>query len=254
MTASHVKRWPASFGYHQVCSKARRARLHRHAPTTVCRLVCVARPLLPRAPLLRRLYPPSSLLRAHAQILWPPCPFDLGLVGNGLGRLCHPRLVHRTVLALTKWLLPKVSCPVRRVLARCIWSFSYQATSAFATDGWLGALQVPPQATSRGPEISALQAFSSITTLSFTCPPGRSHAITRGEGFVARAFLGVVSSSQVEPVIRLNRPISGAGFAPASHIVLLAAPVVFSGCSGRFISHRSARLLTLPLYRFGFLL
>ncbi len=30
--------------------------------------------------------------------------------------------------------------------------------------------------------------------------------------------------SQVEPVIRLNRPISGAGFAPASHRVLLAAP------------------------------
>jgi hypothetical protein len=37
-------------------------------------------------------------------------------------------------------------------------------------------------------------------------------------------LLGFVSSSQVEPVIRLNRPISGAGFAPASHRVLLAAP------------------------------
>jgi hypothetical protein len=50
MMASHVKRWPASFGYHQVCSKARRARLHRNASATVCRLVCVARPPLPRAP------------------------------------------------------------------------------------------------------------------------------------------------------------------------------------------------------------
>ena len=29
MMTSHVNRWPASFGYHQVCSKARRARLHR---------------------------------------------------------------------------------------------------------------------------------------------------------------------------------------------------------------------------------
>src|SRR5882672_9090512 len=225
MMTSHVKRWPASFSDHQVCSKARRARLHHQAPATVCRLVCVARPLLPRAPLLRRHYPPSLLLRAHAHVLWPPCPFDLGLVGAGLRRLCHSRLVHRTVLALTVWLRPKVSCPVRRVLARCIRSFSSQATSAFATDGWLGALQVPPQATSRGTKISALQAFSSITTLSFTCPPGRSHAVTRGEGFVARACLEFVSSSQVEPVIRLNRPITGAGSAPACHRVLLAAPV-----------------------------
>src|SRR5713226_5153744 len=182
-------------------------------------------PATTRAPLLRRHYPPSLLIRAHAQVLWPPCPFDLGLVGIGLCRLCHPRLVHRTVLALTLWLLPKVSCPVRRVLARCTWSVSSQATTAFATDGWLGALQVAPQATSRGPQFSTLQAFPTITTLSFTCPPGRSHAFMRGEGFVARACLGFVSSSQVEPVTRLNRPISGAGFAPASHIVLLAAPV-----------------------------
>ncbi len=225
MMTSHVKRWLASFGDHQVCSKARRTRLHHQAPATVCRLVCVVRPLLPRAPLLRRHYPPSLLLRAHAHVLWPPCPFDLSLVGAGLRRLCHPRLVHWTVLALTVWLRPKVSCPVRRVLARCIRSFSSQATLAFATDGWLGALPVPPQATSRGPEISALQAFSSVTTLSFTCPPGRSHAVTRGEGFVARACLEFVSSSQVEPVIRLNRPITGAGSAPASHRVLLAAPV-----------------------------
>src|SRR5713101_5390013 len=226
MMTRHVKPWPASFSAHPACSKARRARLHHQAPpATVCRLVCVARPLLPRAPLLRRHYPPSLLLRAHAHVLWPPCPFDLGLVGAGLRRLCHSRLVHRTVLALTVWLRPKVSCPVRRVLARCIRSFSSQATSAFATDGWLGALQVPPQATSRGTKISALQAFSSITTLSFTCPPGRSHAVTRGEGFVARACLEFVSSSQVEPVIRLNRPITGAGSAPACHRVLLAAPV-----------------------------
>jgi len=223
----HVKRWPASFGDHLVCSKARRARFHRPSPATVCRMVCVARPPLPRAPLLRRHYSPSLLLRAHARVLWPPCPFDLSLVGTGLRRLCHPRLVHRTVLALTVWLLLKVSCPVRRVLARCIRSVSSRATTAFATDGWLGALQVFPQATSRGRQLSTLQAFPSITTLSFTCPPGRSHAVSRGEGFVARACLGFVSSSQVEPVIRLNRPISGAGFAPASHRVLLAAPVGF---------------------------
>jgi hypothetical protein len=222
---SHVKRWPASFGCHQVCSTARRARLHQHTSATVCRLVCVTRPPLPRAPWLQRHYPPSSLLRAHARVLWPPCPFDLGLVGTGLRRLCHPRLVHRTVLALTVWLLPEVSCPVRRVLAWCKWSFSSQATTAFATDGWFGALPVLPQATSRGPQLSTLQAFSSITTLPFTCPPDRSRATTRGEGFVARACLGFVSSSQVEPVTRLTRPISGAGFAPASHIVLLAAPI-----------------------------
>src|SRR5713226_2249461 len=222
---SPVKRWPASFGCHQVCSTARRARLYQHTSATVCRLVCVTRPPLPRAPWLRRHYPPSSLLRAHARVLWPPCPFDLSLVGIGLRRLCHPRLVHRTVLALTAWLLPKVSCPVRRVLTWCMWSVSSQVTTAFTTDGWFGALPVLPQATSRGRQLSTLQAFSSITTLPFTCPPGRSHAVMRDEGFVARACLGFVSSSQVEPVTRLNRPISGAGFAPASHIVLLAAPV-----------------------------
>ena len=180
-------------------------------------------PATTQGPLAPEALPPSSLLRAHAQVLWPPCPFDLGLVGTGLRRLCHPRLVHRTVLALTVWHLPKVSCPVRRVLAWCKWSVSFQATTAFATDGWLGALPVLPQATSRGRQFSTLQAFSSITTLSFTCPPGRSRVATRGEGFVARACLEFVSSSQVEPVTRLNRPISGAGFAPASHIVLLAA-------------------------------
>jgi lactate dehydrogenase-like 2-hydroxyacid dehydrogenase len=62
---SHVKRWPASFGYHQVGSKARRARLHRHAPATVCRLVCVARPPLPRAD-ARDLLSVSSFLTLHA--------------------------------------------------------------------------------------------------------------------------------------------------------------------------------------------
>jgi hypothetical protein len=225
MMASHVKRWHASSGYYHVGSKARRVRLHQNAPATVCRLVCVARPPLPRAPLLRRHYPPSSLLRAHARVLWPPCRFDLGLIGNGLRRLCHPRLVHRTVLALTMWLSPKVSCPLRRVLAWCMWSISSQATAAFANKRRLGALQVLPQTTSRGHLFSTLQAFSSITTLSFTRPPGRSHATARGEGFVTRACLGFVSSSQVEPVTRLNRPISGTGFAPASHTVLLAAPL-----------------------------
>jgi hypothetical protein len=99
--------------------------------------------------------------------------------------LFHPRLVHRTVLALTVWLLPKVSCPLRRVLAWCMWSVSSQATAAFASKRWLGALQVLPQTTSRGYLFSTLQAFSSIMTLSFTRPPGRSHATARGEGFVA---------------------------------------------------------------------
>jgi len=123
------------------------------------------------------------------------------------------------------WLLPRVSCPVRRVLTWCVWSVSSQVTTAFTTDGWFGALPGLPQATSRGRLLSTLQAFSSITTLPFTCPPGRSHAVMRDEGFVARACLGFVSSSQVEPVTRLNRPISGAGFAPASPTVLLAAPI-----------------------------
>jgi hypothetical protein len=71
----------------------------------------------PGAAWLRRRYLPSPRLRAHARVLWPPCLFDLDLVGTGLSRLCHPRVVHRTVLALTAWLLPKVSCPTLRQIA-----------------------------------------------------------------------------------------------------------------------------------------
>ncbi len=166
----------------------------------------------------------DHLVCSRARRARPPCPFDLGLAGTGLRRLCHSRLAHRTVLALTLWLLRKCRAQYAGCSLDVYGRYSSQVTSAFATDGWLGALQVFPQATSRGPQLSTLQAFPSITTVSFTCPPGRSHAVTRVEGFVARACLGFVSFSQVEPVIRLNRPISGAGFAPASHRVLLAAP------------------------------
>jgi hypothetical protein len=175
--------------------------------------------------LLGRHYSPSSLLRAHARVLWPPRPSDLGLPDSGLCRSGHARLVHRTVLALTVCLPPEVSRPLRRVLARCMWSISSRATAAFASKRWLGAVPVLPQATSRGHLISTLQAFRTVTTLPFARPPGRSRAARRGEGFVARACLRLVSSSQVEPATRPNRPIAGAGFAPASHTVLLAAPL-----------------------------
>src|SRR5207249_594317 len=105
-----LKRWPASLGDHRVCSRARHARLQRIPPASGCRLLRASCPPLPRAPLLRRHYPPSSLLWAHARVLWPPCHFDLSLVGIGLRRLGHPRLVHRTVLALTACPLLEVSC------------------------------------------------------------------------------------------------------------------------------------------------
>jgi hypothetical protein len=50
-------------------------------------------------------------------------------------------------------------------------AISSQATAAFASKRWLGAHQVLPQTTSHGYLFSTLQAFSSITTLSFTRPP-----------------------------------------------------------------------------------
>ena len=224
LSGRRLKRWPACLVIHRVYSTARHARLQQKAPAAVGRLLRAARPSLPRAPLLGRHYPPSSLLRAHARVLWPPRPFDLGLVDDGLRRFGHARLVHRTVLALTVCLPLEVSRPLRRVLARCMWSISSRATAAFASKRWLGAPQVLPQATSRGHLISTLQAFRPVTTLPFARPPGRSRAAWRGEGFVARACLGLVSSSQVESATRLNRPIAGTGFAPASHTVLLAAP------------------------------
>ena len=55
MMIRHVKRWPASFGDHLVCSKARRARLHRHSaghsvPTGVrCTPATTQGPFAPKA-------------------------------------------------------------------------------------------------------------------------------------------------------------------------------------------------------------
>ncbi len=190
MMVSHVKRWRI----HPLATTRFAPRLDALAvytgisPATACRLVFVARPPLPRAPLLRRHYLPDCYygpMRMSCGLQ----PFDLSLVGTGLRRLCHPRLVHRTVLALTLWPLPKVSCPLRRVLAWCMWSISSQATAAFANKRRLGALQVLPQTTPRG-HFSTLQAFSSITTLSFTRPPGRSRSYTR-RGLCHSSLLGI---------------------------------------------------------------
>jgi hypothetical protein len=126
MTPSHaarrLKRWPAYSTTRRVCSTARHARLQQTAPATVWRLRRAACPPLPRAPLLRRRYPPSSLLQAHAQVLWPPRPSDLSLVSEGLCRSGHPRLVHRTVPALTSILCESVTPPTPRVRP-CTWPF-----------------------------------------------------------------------------------------------------------------------------------
>jgi len=105
---SHVKPMPASFGYHQLLPRLDALVTPTYADHR-CRLMCVARPPLPE-PLAPEALPSFLATMGLMRVLWPPCPFDLSLVAWS-SPLRHPRLVHRTVLALTVWLLSKVSCP-----------------------------------------------------------------------------------------------------------------------------------------------
>jgi hypothetical protein len=126
-----LKHWPAYLDAPRVCFVARHARLRRRSPATVCRLRCAACPSLPRAPLLRRHYPPSSLIWAHARILWPLSSFGLRPALESPCRLGQPRLVHRTVPALMSALSESVAPPTPRVRSVHL-TVSSRATAAFA--------------------------------------------------------------------------------------------------------------------------
>jgi hypothetical protein len=217
-----LKHWPAFLDALRVCFVARHARLQRRPPATVCRLRCAACPSLPRAPLLRRHYPPSSLVWAHARILWPLSSFDLRSALESLCRLGQPRLVHRTVPALTSDLSECVAPPTPRVRSVHL-TVSSRATAAFAKRvAARQPLAIPQHGFARG-EFSALQAFLNVATLSFARPSDRSHGTTRGKDFVVRAFIGTVTAPHAGPATRLNRSIVATDLSSARTDVLLAA-------------------------------
>jgi hypothetical protein len=179
-------------------------------------------PSLPRAPLLRRHYPPSSLIWAHARVLRPLSSFDLRSALESLCRLGQPRLVHRTVPALTSGLSKSVAPPTPRVRPVHL-TVSSRATAAFtARVAARQPLAVPQHGFMRG-EFTALQAFLYVATLSFARPSDRSHGVTRGKDFVVRASMDVVTDLHAGPATRLNRSIVATDLSSARTDVLLAA-------------------------------
>lgn len=218
-----LKRWPAcTRASSRVCFSVRRAWVPRSIPGTVSRLLTVAQPPQPRAPWLQRHYPPSSLLRAHAQVLWPLPFFGHRPGDENLCRLSHPRLVHWTVPALTSALSESVAPPTPRVCSVHL-AVSSRAAAAFAERvAARQPLGVRNTAFLRG-EFSTLQAFLNVTTLSFASPSGRSHGRPRGRDFVIRACTEFVSSSCAGSATRLKRPTVAADLSSTRTDVLLAA-------------------------------
>ena len=217
-----LKHWPAFLDVLRVCCVARHARLQRSSPATVCQLRCAACPSLPKAPSLGRHYPPSSLLWTHARILWPLSSFGLRPALESPCRLGQPRLVHRTVPALTSILSESVAPPTPRVRSVHM-TVSSRAAAAFAEKvAARQPLVIPQHGFMRG-EISALQAFPNVATLSFARPSDRSHGVTRGRDFVVRAFMGTVTAPHAGPATRLNRSIVATDLSSARTDVLLAA-------------------------------
>ena len=217
-----LKHWPAFLGVFPVCFMARHARWLRHAPATVCRLLRAACPSLPRAPSLGRHCPPSSLLWTHARIRWPLSSFGLRPALESPGRLGQPRLVHRTVPALTSALSESVAPPTPRVRSVHL-TVSSRATAAFAERvSARQPLVIPQHGFARG-EFSTLQAFRNVATLSFARPSDRSHGSSRGKDFVVRAFMESVTAPHAGPATRLNRSIVATDLSSARTDMLLAA-------------------------------
>jgi hypothetical protein len=155
-------------------------------------------------------------------ILWPLSSFDLRSALESLCRLDQPRLVHRTVPALTSALSKSVATPAPRVRSVRL-TVSSRATAAFTERvAARQPLVVPQHGFVRG-EFTALQAFHNVATLSFACPSDRSHGTTRGKDFVVQASIGVVTALHAGPATRLNRSIVAADLSSARSDVLLAA-------------------------------
>jgi len=217
-----LKPWPAFLDIARVCVMARHARWQGKSPTTECRLRCAACPSLPRAPSLERHYPPSSLLWAHARVLWPLSSFDHRCALESLCRLGQPRLVHRTVPALTSVLSKTVAPPTPRIRSVPM-TVSSRATAAFTERvAARHPLAIPQHGFVRG-KFSTLQAFLNVATLLFACTSDRSHGTSRGKDFVVRAFMETVTAPHAGPATRLNRSIVATDLSSARTDMLLAA-------------------------------
>jgi len=185
----------------------------------------VVGPPSPRAPWLRRRYPPSSLLRAHAPIPVPPIPTSaLALWGMSL-RLRQPRLVTGT--------FPLWVCP--SLLECCA---PYAGGSSGALDQFfpddiglrrttLGSAhrESSHQRLQVGAPFSARQAFLNVAALQLACPPDRSAPLTRHPGTLyARAFHRFVASSTVEYATRPTGRLPGRDSHPQEKQPFSAAP------------------------------
>ena len=97
-----------------------------------------SRPSSPGAPLLQTHYPPSSLLRAHAQIPVPLIFFSCSALRRRPCRLHHQRLVIGTV-PLWSVFLSWSAAPLVPAVRRVHLTSSSPSTSAFASLRWLGS-------------------------------------------------------------------------------------------------------------------
>lgn len=74
---SHLKRWPAILRLYSLSIPSPRYFASHFAGSVFRCVQSIRNHQVPRAPLLRRHYPPSPLLRAHASIPSPPSRFDI---------------------------------------------------------------------------------------------------------------------------------------------------------------------------------
>ena len=136
------------------------------------------RPSSPRAPLLRRRYPPSQLLLAHAQTLAPPPSFRFVPYSQCPRRLRHPRLVTRASPDFQPALLSWSAAPPVPSARQVHLTSSSLTTSVFTLARRVRLPQNPTNGFS-WVSLSTRQAFLYVAALQFACPPVRSHRLCR---------------------------------------------------------------------------
>ena len=128
--------------------------------------------------MLRRRYPPSQLLLAHAQTLAPPPSFRFVPYSQCPRRLRHPRLVTRASPDFQSALLSWSAAPPVPSARQVYLTSSSLTTSVFTLARWV---RLPQNPTNGFPwvSLSARQAFLYVAALQFACPPVRSHRLYR---------------------------------------------------------------------------
>jgi hypothetical protein len=133
---------------------------------------------------------PSSLLRAHVQVLRPPFHFAFRLIGTVFAacvihggsegpsqlillffpKVLRPRRLRRSVARLIGGLPP-----LPRVWIECACPFLPRSHRPRLFPTVLGSLPIPPQTASRGESFSERQTFRYVTALPFVRLPDRSY-------------------------------------------------------------------------------